>query len=42
MDFDYIETLVTRCKNNDEESKEKLAAEFRPLMKILNNISLYY
>jgi len=32
MDFDYIETLVTRCKNNDEASKEKLAAEFRPLI----------
>ena len=32
MDFDYIETLVTRCKNNDEKAKEKLAEEFRPLI----------
>ena len=32
MDFDYIETLVTRCKNNDETAKEKLAIEFRPLI----------
>ena len=32
MDFDYIETLVTKCKNNDELSKEKLANEFRPLI----------
>lgn len=32
MDFDYIEALVTKCKNNDEIAKEKLAAEFRPLI----------
>lgn len=32
MDFNYIEVLVTRCKNNDEEAKEKLAYEFRPLI----------
>ena len=32
MDFDYIEALVTRCKNNDAIAKEKLAAEFRPLI----------
>lgn len=32
MDFDYIEALVTRCRNNDEEAKEKLAAEFKPLI----------
>ncbi|EHI97680.1 RNA polymerase sigma factor, sigma-70 family [Clostridium sp. DL-VIII] len=32
MDFDFIEALVTRCKNNDEEAKEKLAYEFRPLI----------
>ncbi|WP_017209383.1 sigma-70 family RNA polymerase sigma factor [Clostridium beijerinckii] len=32
MDFDYVETLVTRCKNNDEDAKEKLAYEFRPLI----------
>ncbi|MVX66577.1 sigma-70 family RNA polymerase sigma factor [Clostridium chromiireducens] len=32
MDFNYIEALVTRCKNNDEEAKEKLAIEFRPLI----------
>ncbi|WP_238899597.1 sigma-70 family RNA polymerase sigma factor [Clostridium sp. YIM B02500] len=32
MDFNYIETLVTRCKDNDEGAKEKLAEEFRPLI----------
>lgn len=32
MDYDYIEALVTKCKNNDELSKEKLAQEFRPLI----------
>ncbi|AQR96110.1 sigma-70 family RNA polymerase sigma factor [Clostridium saccharoperbutylacetonicum] len=32
MDFDYIEALVTQCRNNDEEAKEKLAAEFKPLI----------
>lgn len=32
MDFDYIETLVTRCKNNDEKTKEKLSEEFKPLI----------
>ena len=32
MDFDYIEALVTKCKNNDGVAKEKLAAEFRPLI----------
>ena len=32
MDFNYIETLVTRCKNNDEKAKEKLAIEFRPFI----------
>jgi len=32
MNFDYIETLVASCKNNDEVAKEKLAAEFRPLI----------
>jgi RNA polymerase sigma factor (sigma-70 family) len=32
MDFDYVETLVTRCKDNDEEAKEKLAYEFKPLI----------
>lgn len=32
MNFDYIETLVTKCKNNDEAAKEKLATEFRPLI----------
>ena len=32
MDFNYIETLVAKCKNNDESAKEKLAAEFRPLI----------
>ena len=37
MDFDYIETLVTRCKNNDETAKEKLVIEFRPLI-IYNSI----
>ena len=32
MDFNYIESLVTKCKNNDEAAKEKLAAEFKPLI----------
>lgn len=32
MDFNYIEVLVTKCKNNNEAAKEKLAAEFRPLI----------
>jgi RNA polymerase sigma factor (sigma-70 family) len=32
MDFNYVEALVTKCKNNDELSKEKLAEEFRPLI----------
>jgi RNA polymerase sigma factor (sigma-70 family) len=32
MDFDYIEVLVTKCKNNDKLAKEKLAEEFRPLI----------
>ena len=36
MDFKYIESLVTKCKNNDETAKEKLAVEFRPL---IHNIS---
>lgn len=32
MDFNYIEALVTKCKNNDEDAKEKLSEEFRPLI----------
>ena len=32
MDFDYIEILVAKCKNNDEVAKENLSAEFRPLI----------
>ncbi|OOM07214.1 sigma-70 family RNA polymerase sigma factor [Clostridium saccharobutylicum] len=32
MDFNYIEDLVSKCKNNDEKAKEKLAYEFRPLI----------
>lgn len=32
MDFNYIEALVTKCKNNDEAAKEKLSAEFRPFI----------
>ncbi|MFT8340848.1 MAG: sigma-70 family RNA polymerase sigma factor [Clostridium beijerinckii] len=32
MDFNYIEVLVTKCKDNDEEAKEKLAEEFRTLI----------
>lgn len=34
MDYDYIEALVTKFRNNDELSKEKLAQEFRPLIEI--------
>ncbi|CUU50901.1 sigma-70 family RNA polymerase sigma factor [Clostridium beijerinckii] len=32
MDFNYIESLVIKCKNNDETAKEKLATEFKPLI----------
>ncbi|WP_160687658.1 sigma-70 family RNA polymerase sigma factor [Clostridium sp. C2-6-12] len=32
MNFEYIEDLVTKCKNNDKTSKEKLAEEFRPFI----------
>ena len=32
MNFEYIEELVTNCKNGDALSKEKLAQEFRPLI----------
>ena len=32
MNFEYIEYLVTKCKNGDKLSKEKLAEEFRPLI----------
>ena len=32
MNFEYIESLVTKSKNGDTLSKEKLAEEFRPLI----------
>jgi RNA polymerase sigma factor (sigma-70 family) len=32
MNFEYIEALVTKCKNDDKSSKEKLAEEFRPFI----------
>lgn len=32
MNFEYIEDLVTKCKNGDKLSKEKLAVEFRPFI----------
>ncbi|GEP65955.1 hypothetical protein CBE01nite_37230 [Clostridium beijerinckii] len=32
MDFNYIEDLVTKCKNNDELAKEQLVNEFKPLI----------
>ena len=32
MNFEYIEELVTKCKNDDKLSKEKLAVEFRPFI----------
>ena len=32
MNFEYIEELVTNCKNGDALWKEKLAGEFRPLI----------
>lgn len=32
MDLNYIEELVTKCKNGDILSKEKLVQEFRPLI----------
>ena len=30
MDYDYIEKLVSDCKNGDKNSKEKLIEEFKP------------
>ncbi|EHI98755.1 RNA polymerase sigma factor, sigma-70 family [Clostridium sp. DL-VIII] len=32
MDYDYIESLVYKCKNGDVIAKENLASEFRPLI----------
>lgn len=32
MNFEYIEYLVSKCKNGDNLSKEKLTEEFRPLI----------
>jgi len=32
LNFEYIEELVTNCKNGDALSKENLAGEFRPLI----------
>lgn len=32
MNFNYIEDLVTKCKNNDKHSREKLAEEFKPFI----------
>lgn len=32
MNFEYIEYLVTKCKNGDSFSKEKLVEEFGPLI----------
>lgn len=32
MNFEYIEELVTKSKNDDKLSKEKLAEEFRPFI----------
>jgi RNA polymerase sigma factor (sigma-70 family) len=32
MNFEYIEQLVTKAKNNHEPSKEKLAEEFKPFI----------
>jgi RNA polymerase sigma factor (sigma-70 family) len=32
MNFEYIEELVTNCKNGDALSKENLAGEFKPLI----------
>lgn len=32
MNFDYIENLVIRCRNNDETAKEKLTDEFKSLI----------
>lgn len=32
MDFEYIEEIVTKCKNGDKLSKENLAKEFKPFI----------
>lgn len=32
MNFDYIEELVIKCRKDDNNSKERLAAEFKPLI----------
>jgi RNA polymerase sigma factor (sigma-70 family) len=32
MNFEYIEEIVTKCKNGDMLSKENLAKEFRPFI----------
>ena len=43
MDFDYVETLVTRCKGNDEEAKEKLVydemCDYEDLKLALKNLN---
>lgn len=32
MNYDYIENLVIKSKDGDEESKEKLVNEFKPFI----------
>ena len=32
MNYDYIENLVIKSKDGNEESKEKLANEFKPFI----------
>ena len=32
MNYDYIESLVIKSKDGDEESKEKLVNEFKPFI----------
>ncbi|NRT76034.1 hypothetical protein [Clostridium beijerinckii] len=43
MDFNYIETLVTRCKDNDDEAKEKLVydemCDYEDLKLALKNLN---
>lgn len=42
MDYDYIEELVRKTKNNDENAKEKLIEEFTPFIVNLSLKSSIY
>ena len=42
MDYDYIEKLVSSCKDGDKDSKEKLIEEFRHFMVNLSKRTYIY